>query len=82
MCNSELGRCDCKPFMGGDDCSRPLLPACAAAGPIGIDDTLADGGGKASGAQFAPDVAREHLVWTENRGGWLKRVGLPREFSK
>ena len=35
--------------------------------------------GTAGSAQFAPDVAREHLVWTENRGGWLKRVGLPRD---
>ena len=31
VCNSELGRCDCPPFMGGDDCTRSLLPACAAA---------------------------------------------------
>ena len=35
------------------------LPACAAAGPIGIDDTLADGRGKASGAQFAPERQRQ-----------------------
>ena len=28
-CNRELGRCDCPPFMGGDDCARPLFPACA-----------------------------------------------------
>jgi hypothetical protein len=28
-CNPELGRCDCAPFMGGDDCSRPLFAACA-----------------------------------------------------
>ena len=31
VCNSELGRCDCPPFVGGADCSRPLIPACAAA---------------------------------------------------
>ena len=31
VCNTELGRCDCPPFVGGDDCSKPLLPACAAA---------------------------------------------------
>jgi hypothetical protein len=31
VCNSELGRCDCPPYVGGDDCSKPLLPACAAA---------------------------------------------------
>ena len=30
VCNAELGRCDCAPFMGGADCSRPLFPACAA----------------------------------------------------
>ena len=28
-CNPELGRCDCAPFMGGEDCSRPLFAACA-----------------------------------------------------
>ena len=27
-CNRELGRCDCPPFFGGPDCSRPLFPAC------------------------------------------------------
>ncbi|KAL1527668.1 hypothetical protein AB1Y20_009054 [Prymnesium parvum] len=27
-CNAELGRCDCQPFMGGDDCSKPLFDAC------------------------------------------------------
>lgn len=29
VCNPELGRCDCAPFMGGEDCSRPLFAACA-----------------------------------------------------
>ena len=29
VCNSDLGRCDCQPFMGGDDCSKPLIGACA-----------------------------------------------------
>ena len=31
VCNPELGRCDCQPFMGGDDCSKPLIGACASA---------------------------------------------------
>ena len=31
VCNTELRRCDCPPFVGGDDCAKPLLPACAAA---------------------------------------------------
>ena len=30
VCNAELGRCDCPPFVGGNDCSQPLLPECAA----------------------------------------------------
>ena len=28
-CNEALGRCDCPPFYGGDDCSQPLFPSCA-----------------------------------------------------
>ena len=31
VCNAELGRCDCAPYMGGADCSQPLFSACAAA---------------------------------------------------
>ena len=27
-CNEEVGRCDCPPYMGGDDCSVPLFPSC------------------------------------------------------
>lgn len=34
VCNTELGRCDCQPFMGGDDCSKPLISACA--GSVGL----------------------------------------------
>jgi len=30
VCNADLGRCDCPPFIGGADCSRPLLPECAS----------------------------------------------------
>ena len=39
VCNTELGRCDCQPFMGGADCSRPLVAACAAA--VGLDRSAA-----------------------------------------
>ena len=31
VCNTELGRCDCPPFVGGAACDKPLFPACAAA---------------------------------------------------
>ena len=31
VCNTELGRCDCPPFIGGAACDKPLFPACAAA---------------------------------------------------
>ena len=30
VCNSDLGRCDCPPFIGGEACDKPLFPACAA----------------------------------------------------
>jgi hypothetical protein len=31
VCNSELGRCDCPPFVGGAACDQPLVAACSAA---------------------------------------------------
>ena len=39
VCNTELGRCDCPPFMGGDDCAQPLFGACASA--IGLKEVAA-----------------------------------------
>ena len=39
VCNPELGRCDCPPFMGGADCSKPLFSACAAS--IGLKEVTA-----------------------------------------
>ena len=31
VCNAELGRCDCPPFIGGDACDQPLFAACGSA---------------------------------------------------
>ena len=30
VCNAELGRCDCPPYIGGDACDKPLFAECAA----------------------------------------------------
>ena len=27
-CNEDVGRCDCPPFYGGEDCTTPLFPSC------------------------------------------------------
>ena len=65
VCNSELGRCDCPPYVGGDDCSKPLLPACAAA--VGLT-TVAPAPCVIDTLSLGAPVSRECLMGCEAIG--------------
>ena len=41
VCNTDLGRCDCPPYIGGDACDTPLIAACAAPAAVGLTELAA-----------------------------------------
>eukprot|EP00962_Isochrysis_galbana_P030044 scaffold9715_cov113-Isochrysis_galbana.AAC.20 len=68
VCNTELGRCDCPPFVGGEACTQPLLPACSAlVGMRQRRDALVASPCLIDGAARAP-VSCECLMGCESLG--------------